>query len=428
MKKLIITLACLIPFAVLAVEAGSEVKIGSTRLFYVNQPYENLSVEQRAEIAVKAIEEIMTSPDGIIDSIKLSKGEDEYAITYYSPNGRIIGIITVIPADTVGTGLDTEKLAKKWYWEIRKGISSERERSWKPETLAKLALGFLFPILVIIAYLLIHKLYKSAARAVVRREGTTFRGIKFRGVEIMPSRLEVGILLKLLLVFKWVLLVIVLYALVFLFFTLFPPTKTISDFILEPVLKWLKAIGLTLVDVAKFAAAGLVLYVIARILWGFANLIFRHYETTTWTKKLPDKAIAPLKGLVKSIIIFFFVVGLVAVIPGRAEYVALGLLLLAGIFVGIAFIPFLTSALAGIALAVSRRIKSGDIIVIERYRGEVVDIGIIWTRIKTEDGAELNLLNNYLIKKPFEIGEKEPDIAGPKRMPESHDSIDIAKG
>ncbi len=418
MRKYIFATILVLATITLGATPDSCVRIGQSVLFCLTASEGNLSPPQRAAIATSALEDIMTDPDGELDSLCIEEGDSLYSIVYHGilsgEEGQSLRVINIVPQDTFGTGQSPAELADKWYWDIRKGISSERQRSWSFDNLAKLALGVLFPFLVLLLYYLIDKAYRTMSKSVVRREGGTFRGIRIGKMEILPPRLQISIILKFLLVLKWVIIALALYAMIFVFFTLFPTTQQYSQILLETSLDWLKKIGEILVDVLKFAIAGLVLYLIARILWAIVDMVFRHYEEAPETTKIPDAAISPLKRLFKAIIVTIFIISLVAIIPGPGEYLAFGLFILTGVFLGIASLPYIGSVFAGLAMLLARKIQIGDRIRVGGLEGEVEMVGIVWTRILTDSFEELVLFNTKVVQATIVVEKKEPTSATEK--------------
>lgn len=412
MKKILLIIIFLAAFCVLGAESDSCVRIGQTELFCIVSADGNLAPAQRASIATRAIEDIMTDRDGELDSLKKEGSDSVYTIVYRGKLGgksnQILRVIDVVPADTVGTGRTLAKLADDWYWTIRKGISSERQRSLSFDNLAKLALGVLFPFLVLILYYLIDKLYRTLSKSVVRRDGVNFKGIKIGKMEIIPPRLQVQIILKFMLILKWVIIALAMYAMIYVFFTLFPTTQQYSQMLLDTSVEWLKKLVNILLDVVKFAIAGFFLYLLARILWAIVDMIFKHYSDNPDSTRIPDDAISPLKRLFRAIIVLVFVIALVAVIPGRGEYLAFGLFILAGVFLGISSLPYIAGIFAGLAMVLARKIKIGDRVRVGELEGRVDMIGIVWTRVITDDGEEVVLFNTKIIQAPIII-QKEPD-------------------
>lgn len=417
MRKYIFAILLVIATITLGAAPDSCVRIGQTVLFCLTAFEGNLSPSQRAAIATRAIENVMTDPDGELDSLRIEGEDSLYSIIYHGilngKKGQSMRVINIVPQDTFGTGKSPAELADKWYWDIRKGISSERQRSWSFDNLAKLALGVLFPFLVLILYYLIDKAYRTISKSVVRREGVTFRGIRIGKMEIIPPRLQISIILKFLLVLKWVIIALALYAMIFVFFTLFPSTQQYSQLLLETSIEWLKRLGHILVDVLKFAIAGLALYVIARILWAIVDMVFRHYEESPDSTKIPDAAILPLKGLFRAVIVTTFIISLVAVIPGPGEYMAFGLFILAGVFLGIAALPYIGSVFAGLAILLARKIQIGDKIEVDGVEGYVKSVGIVWTRIVTESSQEHLFFNTKVVQAVVVLGvEKSREQTG----------------
>ena len=398
--------------AAAALSAASNcVRLGESNLFCLRGENRERA-SNRAELATAAVEDIMADPELPADSVIARRDNGKVYVVF-----RDTRIISVLPEDTLGTGKTREELAESWAERISRGIREERSRSLSLGNLGKLALGILFPFILIIAYVLIHKVYKSCSRGVVKREGTSFRGISIRGVEFLPARLQISIILKLFMFIKWALLAVVFYALMLLFFNLFPATTTIAETILQASLESLKSLGAILVDVAKFLLAAFVFYIIARILWALADLIFRHYRDTQGEEggRIPVSVFVPLKRFVKAIIVFLFIVAVVAVIPEGGEYVSLGMLLVAMVFMGIALIPFILSAFAGISIMFTGQFREGDRIRVNSTDGVVVSVGVVWTRINV-GGDEIVVMNRYFLDSPFAVSGPE------EKSPEAPDS------
>ncbi len=419
MKKILLITIFLAAFFTLGAESDSCVRIGQTELFCIGSADGNLAPAQRASIATRAIEDIMTDRDGELDSLKKEGSDSLFTIVYRGKLGgksnQILRVIDVVPDDTVGTGKTLAKLADDWYWTIRKGISSERQRSLSFDNLAKLALGVLFPFLVLILYYLIDKLYRTLSKSVVRRDGVNFKGIKIGKMEIIPPRLQVQIILKFMLILKWVIIALAMYAMIYVFFTLFPTTQQYSQMLLDTSIEWLKKLVNILLDVLKFAIAGFFLYLLARILWAIVDMVFKHYSDNPGATRIPDDAISPLKRLFRAIIVLVFVIALVAVIPGRGEYLAFGLFILAGVFLGISSLPYIAGIFAGLAMVLARKIKIGDRVRIGELEGRVDMMGIVWTRVITDDGEEVVLFNTKIIQASLII-EKKPEQAPPENI------------
>lgn len=90
---------------------------------------------------------------------------------------------------------------------------------------------------------------------------------------------------------------------------------------------------------------------------------------------------------------------------------------IAGIAVAIAAKDTLANFFGGLSLFVDRPFKLGDLIVVdEKLKGEVVDIGIRSTRIKTPDDILITIPNSLLINSKI-INESAPDPKIRLRLP-----------
>ncbi len=402
MKKLIILLL------VAGVALGSEnfVHVGQTKLFAFDHDAGAVTAAMRAQTASAAIEKVMEDPEAETDSIQIRRTNGNLVLSF-----KHTKLLTVYPIDTTGTGLSQAEIAERWRRIVIDGIESERKRSISAGNLAKLALGVLFPFLVIVAYILIHRLYLWLSKAAVNQEGKLFRGLSVRGTEIMPIKLQIGIALKFLVFLKWALLVVIFYAMILIFFNLFPATKGYTEAILETSINWLRSVGGVLVDVIKFAIFGAVFYIVARLIWGLTDLFFRHYKASPDSARIPPAAVEPLRRIVKGVIVFLYLVVLVAAIPGAGEYYALAILTAVIIITAVAGLPFLRSGITGFSMLFLQKLKVGDEIVYRGGHGVIESVGIVWTTIMFAEGHEMTVLNSELasggLVRRNKVGEEE---------------------
>ncbi len=82
------------------------------------------------------------------------------------------------------------------------------------------------------------------------------------------------------------------------------------------------------------------------------------------------------------------------------------LLIVLIIFILLSLKDFIPNSIAGIMIYMKNKLKVGDIVEIERVEGKIVNVGLIETQIKTEDG-DLVIIPNGLISKNIIIKKKK---------------------
>lgn len=120
-------------------------------------------------------------------------------------------------------------------------------------------------------------------------------------------------------------------------------------------------------------------------------------------KKLEDKLlIAFISNIVKTIIIiigimfFMKAVGLATFLGGFVGGAAVSALV-----IGFAFKDIIENFLAGIILAFNRPFKTGDTVVSGEITGNIVDLNIRYTHLKTFEGFDVYIPNSNIITKPL---------------------------
>ncbi|MFT6386900.1 MAG: small-conductance mechanosensitive channel [Cellvibrionaceae bacterium] len=118
-------------------------------------------------------------------------------------------------------------------------------------------------------------------------------------------------------------------------------------------------------------------------------------------------------------LVLTFIGGLIMIAALPISPTLLGQLLnLVGIFLSIMIAlsstTFIGNILAGIMLKVIKRVNSGDFITVEYITGRVTDVGLLHTKVQTEDRDLITVPNLYMVSKPMKVVRTSGAIISPR--------------
>lgn len=155
-------------------------------------------------------------------------------------------------------------------------------------------------------------------------------------------------------------------------------------------------------NIVNFIPSLIVGIAILVIFYFIGNLVCK-ILTNRLQKRLEDKLlIAFISNIVKTIIIiigimfFMKVIGLATFLGGFVGGAAIS-----AIVIGFAFKDIIENFLAGIILAFNRPFKTGDTVVSGDVTGNIVDLNIRYTHLKTFEGFDVYIPNSNIITKPL---------------------------
>ncbi|MBN1755706.1 mechanosensitive ion channel [bacterium] len=351
------------------------------KLFQIHQPFQNISPARRAMIANTKLAKIIQDPHQPLDQLILEVTDSFHTI--------IIGpakVLTIGDADTLGTGLTSEQIARDWHNKIREGVLAARGKYTSWQTWSKMIMAVLLPFIFIIVIWLLHLVFKKASRKLVNMEGGKIKGVRFKEKILISGKNMVIFIIKALRVVKWILYLITFYTFLIIFFNIFSPTKTYTQTLIQLTGGLIRDIGNFLLDFSKPFLGAILLLLIGRYLFKLVNYLFhRVKDNQIEVEQVPPELLTPLRRLIKGIIAFLIIIGILLLIPGfEGPFACTFFGLLVAFFLLIAARPTM-SILACFTLLLLEEIKLNDIIEFEGMKGKIVGVNILFIRLELRD-------------------------------------------
>jgi len=362
-------------------------------LFQIVAKGEFASTEERALAVSSAIEELILEADAQFDSFNSFKLNDEIVITY---NGE--ATFSVFPSDTPGTGMSQEALAN----DIIKQVKSHAINRPGVDSIADIVKRIGLLVALILSFFLIVKLLNKAISKgnlwiykQIQNKIKTYTNPRNRFFTM--SRL--ADLIRLVLRFiKWVFLIILVYALLPLGFSIFPSTEGIARTLIGYVLEPLTAFGDALINYIPQFIAIIVIVLIARAIIKFLHYLSVEIERGSleingfypeWSK--------PTYNLFKFLVIIFSFVAVFPLIPGSGSDVFKGVSVFLGLLISLGSSSAIGNIIAGLVITYMRPYKIGDRVKIGDAQGDVIEKTLLVTRLRTIKNEDVTIPNASIL-------------------------------
>ncbi len=372
---------------------GYPVLLSDDTLFIIYTSYGPLTSAERAKRVFENIDRIKT--DYYLDSTSftLQKNEETYEILY---NGNRIASITA--NDALWAGVTIESLANDRLNIISKALIQYKESTSFSRIVIKvlLALGFLIILFFIIR--LIHKGFKKLTLWFTTNHSAWIKGVHIGTYELLSVKKTLIFLIRAVTIFKWILILLLIYLSLPILFGLFPWTESLAEkllnFILLPFSKFFAAI---IAFIPNLISIGVIIFITIYIIKG---LKFLTSEIEKGALIIPgfyaDWAI-PTYNIVKVLIYAFSLIVIFPYLPGSNSPIFQGVSIFVGILFSLGSSTAISNAVAGIVMTYMRPFKIGDKIKVNDIVGVVVEKGLLVTRIKSIKNEEYTVPNSMLL-------------------------------
>jgi small-conductance mechanosensitive channel len=353
----------------------------------------SFSPSDRANAISDKIENLYRDHTFNPDSLKILQSETSYDIVYQD---RIIMSINVLEAMWFNTS--QEELAKQYTSIIGKAIKNERDKNSFRNIIIRIGEVVLIVVGISILIIIINRLFKRVAKKVISLREGILKGLRFRGYQLIDSKHELQAALFLLEVFRWFLILLSLYIMLPLLFSVFPWTKGIAETLISWITTPLKRVFHGIINYLPnfftiLVIGGITHYAI-RLLKFIANEIAT--EELTIPGFYPDWA-NPTFTLVRVLLYAFSFIIIFPYLPGSDSPIFQGVSVFLGLLFSLGSSSAISNAVAGFVITYMRPFKVGDRIKIGEITGDVIEKTLLVTRVRTIKNEDITIPNSSVL-------------------------------
>ena len=346
--------------------------------------------KERAASQEKRIQELATDYQFNPDSLVVRPSETTSDICY---KDRIIFGVTDV--DALWEATDRNSLALRNKAKIAAAIIIYREETnWR--TILKNA-GIALAILILFGTFLhfMNRLFRLIRRKIESYGATRMKGFNIKGYALLDTNREIKIAVFITTILKWVMILIVVYFTLLILFGLFPWTRHISDtllgFFLNPLVAMFRALVIYLPNLFTIVV---IVFVFRLVIKGIR---FLKSEIENESLKIPgfhpDLA-NPTFQIIRVLTYSFMFVVIFPYLPGSESPVFKGVSVFLGVILTFGSSGSLSNLVAGLVLTYMRSFRIGDRIRIGQDTGDVIEKGLLVTRIRTPKNEIISIPNS----------------------------------
>lgn len=352
-----------------------------------------LPAEERAEKIGQRILEIAKSSNSAIIQMDISDHEFGKEI---SADGRYVLIVGQSDADIENFSVDV--FASLLADAIRDAILRYRisRSSGARVDSAVAAVGWSLAFLVISFFFFAkRKVFLERLRKLVERR---FRHVEKATKSILRRRAISSIIVYVTLVLLWVFYLIILYYFVSLVLLSFAESRPVAHLLLDYVSEPLMGIFWGVVDhIPDLLMLAFIVFITKKVLDG-AKLFFENLERGAFEiENFETHWVSPTHFLTKILIIVIALVFAYPYIPGSDSQAFQGLTILAGVMLSLGSNTVVSNIMAGLFVIYRRSTNIGDRIQVGGKTGDVVEIKLMETVIKSTKNEMISIPNAQLL-------------------------------
>jgi small-conductance mechanosensitive channel len=376
-----------------AAPQGYPVIVDGYELFRIRQNLGAISAEERAQRISAGLEDLARTQD--FDPGKITATEEGGVATVRYGEQLLV---TINDAEARPTGLPRLALAGQ-YGRLLQEKLPEIHVQHTPRYLWRAAT---YAAITFLVYLAICWIIILLTRWLLRRLGTT-AGDQIKGIKIQQSEILAGARLASLLAWvvkfvRIVLLAVLTFAMLAKAFSFFPWTREHSERLLGYVLSPLVVVAMAIVNYLPKAFYIFVIVAVLYFVLRFIHIIAIEVERgrIRFSGFYPEW-VQPTYKIVRVLIYAFGAVMIYPYLPGESSPAFKGVSVFIGLLLSLGSTSAVANFVAGIILIYTRGFRVGDWVTIGDNTGEVVQMSMLATHVRTIRNEEVTIPNSVVL-------------------------------
>lgn len=369
---------------------GAPVVVFADTLFYFYTAIGPESPSARAKRVSKVLTQSLMGTGYEPSSVKAFEDASGTYVTY----GQEL-LFRVAPADTLWSGTSMLVLADAYVQAIKnlERMPLAGDGWWM--TAKRILLLLLVIVVFVIGIRFMNKAFTRLNDWLMERAKSWFINEKrLSKLKVISVDQVVVIVRRTMRLIKWVIILIIVYAVLPILFSIFPATEFIANTLLEFALRPLRSFFASFIDFIPSLITIIVIVVLTRYLVSFLRVIAMQVEHGRMSIGgfYPEWA-APTFNIAKILIYIFAFILIFPSIPGSSSPAFQGVTVFLGILISLGSSSAISNVIAGLVIIYMRAFKVGDRVKIGETTGEVTEKNMLITRVRTIKNEDITIPN-----------------------------------
>jgi small-conductance mechanosensitive channel len=365
-------------------------------IFYIKSGLLSFTAQERADRIANEI--IKIAGNSQIDSRSITTMDYEDRTDILAGTTRIM-YLTSQDAKEEGMEKSRAELAAYYVLKIRKAVEEYREA----RTSRNIVLGVLYTLAatlaLVVLLVLVKRLFRQINTRVEAWRQTKIKALQVQDLEVLSADQARNFLIGSARWTRMVLTLALLYFFIPLVLGFFPWTRAVANGIYTWSWNSIAVVGKAVWDyLPNLFIITVIVLCTHYVLKGF-QFFFKAVERGRVTLPVvaPDLAMTTFK-LVRFLIIAFSLVVLYPYLPGSESAAFKGITIFAGILFSLGSSSAVANIFAGLSLTYMRAFRVGDRVKIGETVGDVIDMKLYGTRIRTIKNVEITVANSQILQ------------------------------
>jgi small-conductance mechanosensitive channel len=372
---------------------GYPVVLGDQTLYYLRD-IQGYSAEGRAKAIAERAKKVAEDPNIPITSVTTSTYEQP--ITLITIGNELL--MAVFDDDAKAEGRSRQELATEYGKKLQLAITKYREERSLKRRLTAIIYTVISTLVLIALLYLLNKLYHKGEARIQAWLSSKKIHIGIQTFEVVRAERLKTLLTWALKVIRVFIILVIFYTYFHLVLSFFPKTEAFASHLFDYVLVPLKTIGggvwAQIPNLLFVAIIALITYYVLKL----TRLFFLEIEKRTLTFKgfYPEWA-QPTYKICRWLVIAFAAVVAFPYIPGSDSPAFKGISIFVGVLFSLGSSSAIANLVAGFTLTYRRAFKVGDRIKIADFLGDVLEMRLQVTRLRTIKNEEIIVPNSMIV-------------------------------
>lgn len=377
---------------------GRYVAVDGVNLFKLYAGTTIVPLERRVQFISQRLSEIINDPNSTPEGFEAVHDESNGACQiYYSKKF----IFRIGREDVPVQSLRTLTVGERYLDIIREAQQQASVKIWKEREKEGARIGATGGVIFFFALILSILAIRWLSRRLAAMQGKYIKPLKIHNAVILSEDKITSTISSAVSVLTAVIFIIAFAFFMDYLLAHFPGTIELRTALFANSLSYVRKAGYSMLLYFPKLIFLVFFILIIRMLLGFCDTVFQAIDKGAIRVRSAYVPFVSVYHKIARFVIYFF--GLILIVPNLPGYdmpAFKGLSILAGLMISLGSGTFIGSIFAGLSILISRTFKVGDRIIVGSYTGDVLEMSVNTTRLRTPAKQDIIIPNSYFLQNP----------------------------
>jgi small-conductance mechanosensitive channel len=362
-------------------------------LFFIYSKMGSFRPQERATSITAKIYKLYEDDFLKIDSIVPVQSENTIDIVY-----KDMIVMSVSESDAIWNNKSKAELTEENTKKIKESIQSAKSENRVWVWLLRIGLVILVIAGILLLIWLINKGHKKTEFFVLSKKNKWLRSLTYKDYTFITVDQELKLINFILKLAKWFFILVLLYLVLPIIFSIFPFTRGWANILFKLVWSPFKGVLISIWNFVPNLFSIIVIYIVFRYSIRFVKYAFSEIESGNLKiSGFHEDWAMPTFSIVRFLLYAFMFVLIFPYLPGSDSNIFKGVSVFIGVLFSLGSTSAISNIVAGLVITYMRPFKIGDRIKIGDMTGDVIEKNMLVTRLRTIKNEEITIPNSAVL-------------------------------